>query len=104
MPSTDNKATVTLCNDGSITAPIDEVEAVELSEKVLIEWCGFDHTGIRYRKSWFYLWDYNNRIVFCIIEMFNVKNDYLNVSTLHHLQNLYKSLTGEQLEVKIKHD
>ena len=69
---------------------------IPLSEDVLVK-LGFEKNGIRFSKDWFYLWLKDGEILFALEEMQEGIGSYLAINYIHSLQNLYYSLTNQEL-------
>jgi len=80
----------------------NDLDPILLDEEWLLKF-GFDkEDSLTFKKDWFELWgssysgDYQLRI-------YKVGNDYekiINIKYVHTLQNLYKSLIGDKLEIQ----
>jgi hypothetical protein len=75
---------------------IEDYEPIPLTEEWLLKF-GFEKKGKRISKEWFYLWHDEGKIVFAIAEMIENIGKYLIINYVHELQNLFHSLTGEEL-------
>lgn len=94
------KITKYFFSDGSI----NNIEPIELTEEILLK-CGFeeyelnDDLGYALRKivnGIFFKYD----IEYGEVSIF-INNEVVSFKYLHQLQNLYFSLTGEELEIKL---
>lgn len=74
-------------------------KAIPLNEEWLKRF-RFEFKGKRISYKWFYLWNHEGRIVFALAEMHEEIGVYLEVHSVHQLQNLFFSLTGEELTIK----
>ena len=102
-----NKYVISLWNNGSFNATIDEIEPIVITEEILLKF-GFedqefsDEDGnkiymLHHKK--FYLTS-DESCMFSEVFLPIYSNDCVSVKYVHQLQNLFYSLTGEELTVK----
>lgn len=74
------------------------IDPIPLTGEIL-EKCGFDKSGMYYVKSQVYIWDT------CVTNEsgFEYKYNYtaMPINYIHQLQNLYFSLTGQELTINL---
>jgi len=69
-------------------------EPIQLTEEILVNWCGFEKIGYNYRLKKGWHWIQVDKCSFYI----NGKQ-YGLIDYVHQLQNLYFALTGEELPI-----
>lgn len=83
-----------LSNGTKLRYLIRTVYPVDLTEEILVEWCGFKeiHKGVFKLNDWYI--DFPGKI-------WKFKREYqdINFKHLHQLQNLYYDLTGQELKL-----
>lgn len=96
---------ISIEKDGCISEPIDNstvdfskgIEPIPLTEEWLVKF-GWELTPLNASFK-----RYNRKSGFMIIEVYDDNKfwaEYIYVKYVHQLQNLYFSLTGEELEIK----
>jgi len=83
--------------------PYQDVEPIPLTPEIL-EKCGFDYIDMYSSligNLYFKITFGGNGLIFHYNHHCNPKNRQVSVLHLHQLQNLYYSLTGEELPIKI---
>lgn len=89
---------------GNTSGFVEELKPIELSPEMLLR-CGFEKNGKNYfsHNDKFYhiqedAYDCNGNFGYCLNDE---KSIFLELKSLHQLQNLYFCLTGEELEINL---
>lgn len=91
---------------------VEKLTPIVLTPAILVEWCGFEKKGLSYKKSW----DLTEHLIFTdrmeigagLLCSFKHAPDIMGVGEvcigsinyLHELQNLWKILSKQELEIR----
>jgi len=95
-----DKSIITIFDGGLLSVPIDEIDPIPLTEDWLLK-MGFVYRGIYYHfpnHDIFKLEQYKNKNAYWLRHA-SESLDSVRINHVHTLQNLYFSLTGEELQL-----
>ena len=82
---------------------VSKVELILLTDDILLNWLMFEHSGVGYNKKSFNIW-FSSYLGCYVLRFCFIGSDIeeqVQIIHTNHLQNLYQSLTGTELKLKL---